>query len=198
MKHKEAFHLLKVKNGDMNSFRWIYDEYHDKVYHYCFKYIRQKEVVDEITADVFVKFWERRDRLEKRFSANGLLYKIARDYCIDHLRKTARSRELRDLYLSHYKESLSNAIEEEIHFKESLEVIGKVINTMPPKRKQVFQMRYQNHMTNDQIAKELDISPNTVKAHLAKASNFVRNYLFTHSDVVYIFVFMCILWFTES
>jgi len=192
---KEAFHLLKVQNGDIDSFRWVYDEYKGKVFHYCFRYIRQKEVVDEITSDVFVKFWEKRYRINVELSASGLLFKMARDYCIDYLRKTARTKELRDLFLNHYEESLVNSVEEEIHFRESMQVIGQVINTLPPKRKQVFQMRYQNDMTNAQIAKELDISPNTVKVHLAKASNFIRSYLFTHSDVVYTLVFIYLMSF---
>ncbi|MEE9372462.1 MAG: RNA polymerase sigma-70 factor [Saprospiraceae bacterium] len=195
MEQNEAFHLFKVQNGDIDSFRWFYDCYHSKIYHYCFRYIRKKEIVDEITSDVFVKFWNKRTQLNSKKSASGLLYKIARDYCIDRLRKIARNEELKNSFLEHYEESLLNPIEEDLYFKESLQVINVVINTLPPKRKQVFQMRYQSDMTNDQIAKELDISPNTVKVHLTKASNFIRNYIFTHSDVVYILFPLCSLIF---
>ena len=192
MERNEARHILRMKNGDEKSFRWIYGQYHVKIYHYCFKFIRQKELVDEIVSDIFVKLWAKRMDLDNHKSVGGLLHKIARDYCIDQLRKTARSAELRNSFLLHYEESLVNSIEHELHFEESLRAMDKVIDTLPPKRKLVFQMRYQNDMTNAKIADELDISPNTVKVHLAKACNFIRNYIFTHSDVVYILV-LCLI-----
>jgi len=180
----EALHLHNVRHGDMESFRWVYDTYHHKVHQYCFRFLRNKEIVDEITSDVFVQFWKKRDQLKVDISPGGLLYKIARNYCIDHLRKIGNSSELKAVFLLQYKESLNNSIEEDIQFKESLHVIGKVINTLPPKRRQVFQMRFENDMTNDQIAKALDISPNTVRVHLTKASNFIRTYIYSHSDMI--------------
>lgn len=184
MELSQALHLQNVRHGDMESFRWVYDTYHHKVHQYCFRFVRDKEVVDEITSDVFVQFWKKRDQLKTDISPTGLLYKMARNYCIDYLRKMGSSSKLKALFLLQYKESLHNSIEEDIQFKESLQVIGQVIHTLPPKRRQVFQMRFEKDMTNDQIAKELDISPNTVRAHLTKASNFIRTYLYTHSDMV--------------
>ena len=49
-----------LKVGDDDSFRELFDGYHEQIYRYCMGFIRSPELAEEATADVFIKLWNRR------------------------------------------------------------------------------------------------------------------------------------------
>jgi len=49
-----------------------------------------------------------------------------------------------------------------------------VIETLPPKRLEVFKLRYYEGLDNNSIAEQLGISINTVKVHLAKSRLYLK------------------------
>jgi RNA polymerase sigma-70 factor (ECF subfamily) len=60
---------------------------------------------------------------------------------------------------------------------ESQRRINKLIENLPPQQKAVYKLSRLQGLKNDEIAAELNISPNTVKAHLSKALETLRNQL---------------------
>lgn len=56
-------------------------------------------------------------------------------------------------------------------------MVHQIIETLPPKRLVVFKMRYYDGLDNPTIAKQLCISINTVKVHLAKARLYLKEQL---------------------
>lgn len=182
----EQFHIARLTEGNTNSFIWIHQQYQSKVYAYCFKFVRNKEVVEEITSDVFVKLWEKRVQLNPTYSINGLLFKITRDFCLSYLRKVSKNTILRKEFTNNYLDHSPNPIENLLFHKESLKIANKAIENLPPKCKQVFHLRYFNELSLQQIANELNISPNTVQNHLSKGTKLVKRYLQRHGDLVFI------------
>lgn len=186
----EKNHLTQLTKGNKASFIWIHQKYQSKIYHYALKFVRNKEVAEEITSDVFVKLWAKRADLFLDISVDRLLYKITRDYCLSHLRKIAKDKTLRESFINHYFADLSNKIEDEISFKEGLAVAQAAIESLPPKCRAVFQLRYFNDLSLRQIAEELNISPNTVQNHLTKGTRLVKMHLKTNSDLVFVFILL--------
>ncbi len=181
---REHYHLVNLVNGDTQSFTAIYEQYHAKVYHYCFRFVRSKEVAQEITSDVFVKLWQKRETLETCQPIGGLLLKITRDYCLDFLRKVARDKHLRDRYVEQYIDSSSTVLEDQLFFNEGMKIARKAIENLPPRCKEVFHLRYFRGLTLIQISETLKISPNTVQNHLQKGKRLVRTYLQSHTDLI--------------
>ena len=74
--------------GDEQAFGQLYDIWADKIYRFLYIKLRHKAVAEDLTADVFLKAWERihqyRPRAEQPFSA--WLYTIARNTLIDYYR----------------------------------------------------------------------------------------------------------------
>lgn len=62
----------------------------------CMGYTHNTDDAEELTQDIYVKAWENLERKNKKSSAKGWIITIARNRCIDHLRKT----KIRDLFLS--------------------------------------------------------------------------------------------------
>ncbi|MEM6697075.1 MAG: RNA polymerase sigma-70 factor [Bacteroidota bacterium] len=188
MSTQEKIHLINLTTGDKEAFIWLHKRYQTKVYQYVLKFVKAKELAEEITSDVFVKLWQKRASIRTDVSIDGLLFKITKDYCLSYFRKIARNKKLRQEFIDNYIEQYTDDIEDQIYYKEGLELAGEAIRKLPPKCRLVFQLRYFNDLSLQQIAEELNISKNTVQNHLNKGTHLVKAFLKTNSDLVFLVI----------
>jgi RNA polymerase sigma-70 factor (ECF subfamily) len=173
----EHIHLEGLQAGSKGSFEAIYQLHHQAIYFYCLKFLRQTELAEEATADVFVKLWKKRSIIDPAQSIAPFLYKLAKDIAYNYLRKIASDQRLRAEYLARYP--LLNEQDGENIFigKEDISLIQNLIEQLPPKRKAIFKLRYEEELDYESIARRLDISPNTVKVQLVKARKFLKQHM---------------------
>jgi RNA polymerase sigma-70 factor (ECF subfamily) len=188
MELKERIHLQRLTEGDKASFVYFHQQYQSRVYHFIFKFVRSREVSEEITSDVFVKLWQKREALKADVPLDGLLFKIAKDFCLSYLRQVAKKSDLRKQFVETYLAQTSNTVEDELYLREGMKIAGKAIDQLPPKCQQVFCLRYRDGLSLNQIAEELHISTNTVQNHLQKGTQMVKIYLREHSDLVFLMI----------
>lgn len=185
---QERYHLIQLSTGSKESLAFLFQKYNSKVYHYCFQYVRSKEVAQEITMDVFLKVWEKRSMIKADSPLGGLLFKITKDASISYLRKAARDVVLRKEFVQHYLQSLENPLEDHLLFKEGIQIAKQAIATLPPRCRQVFLLRYEEDFSLKQIAEELNISVSTVKKQLSKGTLIVKSYLESNADLVFVLI----------
>lgn len=174
-------HLRRLQLGDSKGFRWLFEHYHQKVFSYALGFVKNRQVAEELTSDVFLKLWEKRSQIQTEGSLQQLLLTITRGIAIDHLRKVARTSKSRELYWLNYQAYIPESVEEE-RFEENLAAIHEAIKGLPPKRRKVFELRYKEELSYQQIAQMLNVSPNTVKVHLNKATKYLKQQLEIHYD----------------
>ena len=131
-------------------------------------------MAEEATADVFITLWKKRTLIDPNLPIQAFLYKIAKDTAYNYLKKIAANDRLKQVYLKNYP--LIDLKNGEVLFleKEQLEQLNQIIETLPPKRLEVFKLRYHKGLDNNTIAQQLGISINTVKVHLAKSRLFLK------------------------
>ena len=163
-----------------SGFTILYERYGAFVFHICYRYLEDKEVSHNITADIFTSIWERRDVLHQatwgKYSWKRYLSQAAKHQVFDHL----RIRKQLDLYFSrtsHQIRAFSNATEEDLEFEELANQIDNLIDDLPPKCQQVFRLSREKGQSNKEIAERLSISVNSVKTHIAKAVKYLRENL---------------------
>lgn len=132
---------------------------------------------EEITQDIFLKIWNKRQGLSEILSFENYLYIITRNYTISDLRKKFRGGGLTPDPGSGWTP------EQQLQFKELNGRLGKIVDRLPPRRKQVFIMSRLEDKTHQQIASELGISTGTVNQQLIAALSFVRAELRNHPDL---------------
>ena len=178
-------HLMALKNGDATSFKWIYTQYYSQIYYYSLKFIQNEIMAEEATADVFITLWKKREIINPKLPIQAFLYKIAKDTSYNYLKKIASNARLKQQYLENYPTiKIKNG---EVLFleQEQLELVNEVIQTLPPKRLEVFKLRYYEGLDNKTIANQLDISINTVKVHLAKARLYLKKNMSLEQDILF-------------
>ena len=85
---KEDSRLIKAAlKGDQISFRAIMKKYHGQVYNLLYRMIHEKDEVEDLTQEAFIKAFQSLHNFNEEFAFSTWLYKIATNNCIDYIRK---------------------------------------------------------------------------------------------------------------
>jgi RNA polymerase sigma-70 factor (ECF subfamily) len=79
--------MMRVKEGDTGAFRRLFDKYKGPVMGYLQQSVSSHRLAEELTQETFLKIYRARESYEPRASFASWLWTIARNQCLDHLRK---------------------------------------------------------------------------------------------------------------
>lgn len=167
--------ILLLQKGDKIAFYNIYERYCKRLYGFVLRYIKVDADADEIVQEVFVKIWDSRNKINAHSSFDSFLFTIAYNATISLLRKKTNEKK----YLEHLK-SLQQVREapdliNEIYFKELDDQITALLNKVPLRQKEIFQLSRYEGLSHDEIAKKLNITVNTVKKHMTNTLTFLKS-----------------------
>jgi RNA polymerase sigma-70 factor (family 1) len=149
--------------------------------HTAFQITRNKQVTEDIVQEAFLELWKHRSRIIPG-NPVGWLSKAVTNLSLKHVRKTTVQLRVFKA-LSHEKRSYSN-VEERLIGKESEILLNSAINKLPSQQQIVLHLSKEIGLRREEIAAQLQISPNTVKVHLLRAMQFVKE------NICFIFLFV--------
>lgn len=161
--------VKEIKEGNRLVYGEVFEEYHQKLYQYIYKYTQSAYLSEETVQLTFIKIWEKRDGLSEAHDISTQLFRIAKSTVIDLLRKekVRDTQELSDTYISATEH-------ERIVHKESLQQVLSAIEQLPTQSKQVFTMSRLGDLSHKEISTHLSISPKTIEGHITKALKHLR------------------------
>ena len=183
--NNEAGALSSLRDGDQQAFEYLFECYHAKLFIYCFRFVKSKDLADEIVQETFIKVWNFRERIDLQYTFHALLFKIAFNSILDFQRKVARDASLQKEMLLHIQQS-HNRTEDELIYQDLERLSKQAIEQMPEQQRLVFEMSRNKGMSHEEIATTLGISPNTVKVHIFNSLKHIRNFLQQNADVSFI------------
>ena len=163
-------------------FNELFREYEHPLYLFALKMLKSDLEAKDIIQDVFLKLWLIRDKLSEIKSISSFLYKLTENKVIDHLRASASDHKKRKDLWYRLQESNEPNVGIHIESKEYHAVIQQAIEQLPPQRRAVYLLSEAEEKPRKEIASQLDISPNTVRNHLAKAIENIVAYLKNNAD----------------
>ncbi|RKD90898.1 RNA polymerase sigma-70 factor [Mangrovibacterium diazotrophicum] len=167
--------LESLAKGDRQAYNLLYLMYAPKVEVFVEKLVKNKETAEDITHNVFLQVWEKKDIISKVNSFNQYVFKMARNSVFDLFdHNLIKMRYKKSIESKGSFSVLRTESEEEIHTKDLSMLIDLTINRMPPKRKIVFLMSRKEGLSHKEIAEKLNISTRTVENHLAQAREEIR------------------------
>lgn len=183
--------LLLVAGGDEAAFRQMFDIYADRIYGVAYTYTKSPQLSEEIVQDVFVKIWLKRATLPAIRNMADYIFIIARNRIINELRRLRVEKDYLKQLLSEEPDGLRSP-ESEYVLKESRSLIANAINSLPPQQKVVYQLNQLQGLKLGDVALQLGLSRNTVRNHLSRALQSIREYLHEHSDeqtILFVIIF---------
>ncbi len=178
MKQKNVTKPSDQKSADhTRQFNSLFTKYERLVYSYCLRFLRLPYLAEEATADVFFLLWRKQEVFSQYEKIEPLIYKLAKDTAFNYLKKIARNRDQREQFIRQYELQLPKTGEQVVLETEKLHMLNHMIDSLPGRRKQIFRMRYLEGKDNQTIAKQLQISSNTVKVQLNKGKQALKKQL---------------------
>ena len=165
--------LRKFRDGDQAAFDAIYYKYSKRLLHFTFGLLKDRNTSCELVQDVFVKLWEKREQVNVDLNFENYLITITYNSIRKYFRNKLLEIKVKD-QMSHYSSLHTNHIENDLIYKELMEIANRSIEKLPPKRKAVYKLNRQEGLRIKEIACKLNISTRTVETHLAKAKAFLK------------------------
>lgn len=170
--------LLQVTEGNEAAFRQLFTEWHQHLAGYIYRITESKELTEDIVQDVFLKIWMVRETLAEVNDFRSFLLAVSRNQAFDVLKKQLKEKKLR---LALEKESIPKPFlpEDNTEFIRN-SMIDLAIDSLPPRRKEVYLLSRHNRLTYKEIAKQLGISRESVKTHLKLAAESITSFIRSH------------------
>jgi len=171
-----------LKSGDHKIYEMIFRDFYSPLCRYAVSILRDSNEAEDIVQKTFCKLWDQRESIEIHTSIKSYLYRIVHNDCMNKFKQNS-IRSKHNEYYAYEKNTLYNNVESTVLMNELEQQIENVIESMPPRCKEVFKLSRRQQMSYAEIAKELNITTNTVETQIVKALRVLRSglkdYLYT-------------------
>lgn len=180
--NREKILLSKVAEGDEHAFAELFNNYYNLLGTFIMRLTESELLTQEIVQDVFVKIWVNRSVLADVECFKAYLIVVARNHAFNSLKQIAREKIRQKEWVNTVLRLAANAADEPETINTN-DLIDQAVALLPPQQKKVYLLSRREGMRQDEIAKELNVSLETVKKHMVLALRFLKNHIRTHIGI---------------
>lgn len=161
--------------GDEFAFVSLYNRHRSAVYSYCVKMILDKDAAKDVMQETFIRVYENRDRLLKAGSFRAWVYTIARNQCLNHLRRRRRlvpldATDSGSLFASEVSFS-------RLEKSELIALVDAFLGRLKEDYREVLILREYQNLSYEEIAVVTRSTLSAVKSRLFKARRKLSEYM---------------------
>ena len=177
---EEANLVAASKRGNQDSFAQLVQQHQRRVFNLVFRMLQQYEEANEVTQETFLAAWQGLPsfRGDARFST--WLYRIAYNCALKQLEQRKRDKAVQIGMQA--EQLIANAGQEhrvdaelESHARQAL--VHEQLANLPAKYRVVLVLRHLQDMTYEEMAEILTMPVGTIKTHLFRARNLLKERL---------------------
>lgn len=150
--------------------------YSDRIYRMAYRLMGNREEAEDIVQEVYLKLWGLRKELNKYNSIEALSVRIARNLCLDMLRRRKTSQEAMKLELNK-GEAYSETPVDSLERKEEKEVVLSLIAALPEPQRSLVHLRHIEGKEYDEIAAMVNMNVNAIRVSISRARKQMREML---------------------
>jgi RNA polymerase sigma-70 factor (ECF subfamily) len=174
----ELIDFLRDANKKHYGFNLLVKTYQERIYYFVRRMVVDHDDADDVVQNVFIKAWNNIDSFRADSKLFTWLYRIAVNESLSFL----RNKKLHAFFsLSSHEANMVKSLHADNHFDgtEIQKRLREAIVRLPQKQQLVFNMRYYEDLSYNQMSEILGTSVGALKAsyHIAakKIENFVTN-----------------------
>ncbi len=181
MEDKLLIIQLKDPNSRERGFQLLVDRYKERLYWHIRRLVYTHENADDVLQNTFLKVYKNIERFEQRSSLYSWMYRIATNESMNFLNSKAAKVEMTSSELSI---QLVDNLENDPYFDgDALQIsFQKAILALPEKQRLVFQMRYYEEMSYQEISEVLQTSVGGLKASYHHARKKIEAHIRSSVD----------------
>jgi RNA polymerase sigma factor (sigma-70 family) len=158
--------IAMARSGNAGAFEMIVDRYQGRLLGFCRQMLGSTEDAEDVLQEVFVNAYRAMLADEREINLRPWLYRIARNRCLNHLRKpSADAQESMDMVPE--VEAASTA--EKVHNREEFRQIVSDVNKLPETQRSALLLREMDALSYEEIADAMETTVPSVKSLLVRA-----------------------------
>lgn len=181
--HNEKELLLKIAKGSEKAFKQIFDHYRPNIYTTILRLTGDAWLAQELMQDTFLKAWLKRSELPALENFGGWLYTISERLTWNALRNAERLANRAQNWEQQLREIPTVEGGRTLEEKEFEELLHSAIAHLPERQQQTYRLVRQQGLRREEAARQLGVSPETVKSNLEQAMRSIRAFCLARMDI---------------
>jgi RNA polymerase sigma-70 factor (ECF subfamily) len=173
-KQDERVLIQTIKAGNYRQFERLIEAYQRPLYVFIWRMVQNEDDAKDICQDTFFKAYKKIKSFKEKSKFSSWLFQIGYRKTLDFLARKKRQRTVLEKI-----ESQSQMAENEMEFeiKQADSAIGKIIDGLQHNHRTALHLFYKEEMTYKEIASVMKVPINTVKSHIHRGKEIVREKL---------------------
>ena len=185
--------MIRYQRGDGSAFAQLVRRHQSSLYNFAFRQLGISQVAEDVVQDAFVRVVQNAADFKHEARFTTWLYTIARNLCIDQMRKRALRRhpsldEARadsdgeGPTLGEQTADIRANVERDASGTEIKQRIAKAVDALPDDQREVFLMRELANLPFKEIAEITGVPENTVKSRMRYALERLQDALCEYEE----------------
>lgn len=164
--------MALLKLGDHTAYTEVFNRYNAPLYLHAFNKLRDEDEALDVVQEMFTKLWVKRALLDTENNLAGYLFKGVRNSIFDLI----KHKKIVTAYEEAFSGFAANYVMTDhlIREKQFAALIEREIAALPPRMREVFELRRKENLSNKEIAVRMNIAESTVADQMKKAIKILK------------------------
>jgi RNA polymerase sigma-70 factor (ECF subfamily) len=182
----DAALMLRAKRGDRAAFAELVEKYKQPVMNFVFRPLRDEIEAEDLAQNVFLQAWKSRSRYRQTAKFSTWLFTIARNLCLNEIRRRSRHpaesieeahAEHEDLPRQQYEDKSQIAPPDKLLHGELAQKIEEALAELPEAQRTAILLCRQDELSYEEIAEVLDCSLSATKSLIHRGRETLKEKL---------------------
>jgi RNA polymerase sigma-70 factor, ECF subfamily len=185
----DAVLMLRVKRGDRAAFAGLVDKYKQPVMNFIYRSLRDEIEAEDLAQNVFLQVYKSRSRYKQTAKFSTWLFTIARNLCLNELRRRARhpAESIEETHADHesredravrqYEDTSQPAPPETLLQGELARKIEEALAGLPENQRTAILLCRQEELSYEEIAEVLDCTLSATKSLIHRGRETLKEKL---------------------
>lgn len=182
----DAALMLRVKRGDRAAFAGLVEKYKQPLYNFIFRTLRDETEAEDVAQTVFLQVYKSRDRYQRTAKFSTWLFTIARNLCLNEIRRRSRhpAESLEESHAEHEDQPQRQYEDKKIFLPTETALHGELarkieeaLADLPENQRTAILLCRQDELSYEEIAKVLDCSLSATKSLIHRGRETLKEKL---------------------
>lgn len=165
--------VRQVQEGDIFAFEHLVRRWQQKLLLFVVRIVSDEQAGQDAVQEAFISLYKTIDRVDTKKKFSSYLYAIARNIAISALRARKPTASIDESTIG----TDDTSMDEGLVSQEARGRVTKAVAKLEKKYRQVIELYYFRDLSYEEIAKTLRLPLNTVRTHLSRAKQKLRDIL---------------------
>jgi RNA polymerase sigma-70 factor (ECF subfamily) len=163
--------MQRIGRGDRNAYRRLVEAYLARVTRFAERILGSHSEAEDVAQETFLRLWTQAARWTPRAQPKTFIYHVARNLCIDQLRKR------RDMSDNVDQQSTADRPSGLLSEKQTALEVGRALLTLPERQRAAITLVHYEGMTSAEACAVLEIGLEALESLLARGRRGLREQL---------------------